>query len=1101
MKGNDTKSIPHFARVALAVGLVFFLSGKTSSKLVKSVYQLSSEQTMLETGLAPVAAFSDSVFCDERLLDRVTDYRINYRSGRITFMETPKCDSIIVVLYQLPGWLTEKSGNEVPQGKKFLVVPSDISLNVTGRKNEAEKVRLSGNKSFSFTVGRSGQAGFSQGLNVDFEAALAGGVKVRGSVADRIGSSGQVLSAGGVTTVISELDKYFFEIEGQKFSIQGGDITTVANQYLPLKRIKGMRASYKTNKHTTQFNIGRPAGRYESNRLRGVDGSQGPYQLVTSAGLPTGAVPGSDKIYLDGQILLGGNGRDYQIDYPAGQITFSPRVLITSRSRIEVDFEAATNDYEQAEMSGWSQVSLLGKAVSIGMGGRRETDEKDRYRFGALSASEINKLQQAGDSASGAYQSGVVSDSNGAYIELIDSTGTIYYKYVGRDQGDYSVSFSFTGEGQGDYVYLGESVYLFIGSGQGEYLPIRFLPLPKRSDFWAATARFRLFPGVSLKLDYQLSDRDGNLFSSLDDEDNRQDQVTAVLNYKKNKTMAEFEIRRQQKKFEPARRLDKPDFNREWAVPDLKPDADERRYVGSLQTENSWGIFGASGGFLNYKDSLSSKKVDVGLELFGRRRLSPRFRYQVAQSQKDNDSSGHGLYERYETGLQVRPAGPIRFDLDYDRELKKDKYSSVPDFEKYSRYRGNLFYRQTVVTLSRRIDYKSDYLGRIGPRLDKISIVSEERIGRLAITASGLASHQKRLDSDKSDLNMRLFATTLGYTSRSGWLNFRMEYRQNREEGHVLGYRYLQVTDGQGNYRFEAGQYFFDPDGDFIRLEEKRGESQNVTVGGKNHSITIYPGRLRLSPTLKSILSQISLRLQTEVTQEQAGSDKLHIGWLLPWTSRSGRDYLNRVIRERYGALMLPRSNYYVLNWLFTNSFEERAGGLELNRTLKEFALDVKGALSPVVRITISGKHIQNRQRGLILVGLALREDRAGFELSYSEGAMRITPRIEYSRFSDDLSGGEGRGWSLENSLLVRRAGKGEIRFDLKYNSIIELVPFKQPEYLVTDGDRFGRSGLIRLVVNYDIGRTMRLSFNLKDRLSQDRSPEFVGRGELVASF
>jgi hypothetical protein len=267
-------------------------------------------------------------------------------TGEVSFLAPTACETIIIACIQLPTWLTESVGNPVPEGERLIRIGPEIPAG-SRSPSDPRRISLSGNKSFSFSVGRTGQSNFSQGLNVDVDAVLAPNLRVRGSVSDRIGSTDEFVSGAGGTQVLSELDTYFFEIEGSRILARGGDIRTMENHVFPSKRIKGVYAGYSSNKANLSADIGRPAGRFMSRRFRGVDGRQGPYQLIGADGLPTGIVPGSEQVFLDGRLLEGGTDKLYEIDFPSGRITFSPLVLITSRSRIEVDFEAASGDYRQ----------------------------------------------------------------------------------------------------------------------------------------------------------------------------------------------------------------------------------------------------------------------------------------------------------------------------------------------------------------------------------------------------------------------------------------------------------------------------------------------------------------------------------------------------------------------------------------------------------------------------------------------------------------------------------------------------------------------------------------------------------------------------------
>lgn len=1086
----------------LAVCLaVLLLSCRADAGRVVRVFVSPDSSGVLETLLGPVAAGSDSIYCDGRLLEPGADYRLNLHTGRLTFLHNLLCDSMVVTVFRIPDWLTAPYGNPVPGGKRLLRVETDNTALPPPGTASAGKIRLSGNKTFSFTVGRSGEGRFSQGLNVDFDARVAEDFNLRGSISDRIGAGQQLVSGQGGTAILSELDKYYLEIDGPRVLARGGDIATLESRYLPAKRIKGIAAGYSGTAAGVFIDLGRPAGRYVSQRVTGIDGRQGPYQAVGGNGVPTGIVPGSERVYLDGQLLESGAGKHYEIDYPSGRITFSPRVLITSRSRIEIDFEAAAGDYEQVIYDLVTHAGIWNDRIRFSAGGRREEDDRDRLRFGSLSAADFQNLARAGDSASQAFVSGVIADSTGDYVRVVDTAGNDFYQYAGSGAGDYAVSFSFIGEGRGDYQYLGDGVYQYVGRGSGTYLPVRYLPLPRRNDFFFSAVEISPYSGGAWRLEYQGNARDNNLLSTLGDGDNFKSQVIGGVSHTRGTYSSEVNIRYRQEAFDPVYRVDRPDNSRLWALPASLPTGDELRLDVTGRRQDSTFRVEAGGGYLGYKDELRSHRVNLAARVWETRRVSPHMRYQAANSESQKETGRDGLYERYNPGLSIKPIGRVRVDLEYDRELAKDRYAPVPRVEKYDMYRGMLYYRGSVLTVSRRVEFESAGLGFKGPRQDKVEFTAEESIGRVNISLAGTWFDQKQLDSDRGDRLERLYIAAFRYTPASSWLTLQAEYRQNRTSARSFDYRYVRVNSGEGNYRLEDGRYLPDPDGDYVRIREERGSAESVALGEKNHNIVIYPGRLSVLKRFRPVLSQVAFRLRTEIAEELPGDDRRRASWILPWTSRAGLGYLRRERREAYSLLLFPSFNFYIVNLACRTSFEERESGALLFRTGKEYDIELKNSLSRAARSSLQWRHRRDRESGVGIIALTLVRNEYSAGLAITPARWQVTPRITYAIFSDRRSGGEGSGVTIANEAVWRQPDRGEVRVNLELRSLNEKVPFSQPEYLITDGRRFGKSALFNLVVNYDIGRSLRLTVNLADRVHESRPAEFMGRGELVARF
>lgn len=1049
----------------------------------------------IETG--PLAAGADSVYCGGMLLRPEIDYRLQPLTGELRLNSDIACDSLVVFVFRLPAWLQAPAGHPAPQGKRLLHLDSVSVTSAAPAGSTPQRLSLSGNKSFSMTVGRSGEGTFSQGMDVDFDALMGGGLHLRGSISDR---GGQTNDIGGGTTLLSELDKYFFEIEGTRFAARGGDIYTPKGGQLPVKRIKGISTVYQASDRLVAADVGRPPGRFISRKITGADGRQGPYQVVNDDGLPTAVVAGTEKVYLDGRLLESGADKEYLIDYPSGRITFSPGTLITARSRIEVDCEAAATVYDQAVYDVMGKAGLFGRRLTFGLGARRETDEKDRLRYGTLSAGDIDILRNAGDSASLAFTSGAVATAGGNYA-AVDSAGSRYYRFVGSGNGEYAVSFSAVGDRRGDYRYLGDGVYEYVGTGQGSYLPINFLTLPASRDNIYGTLASTFMPGAEARLSYEGTIIDRNLFSTRDDDDNFNSRVAGNVTFDRGGVKSSGDFNFQQAGYYALQRVDEADYARLWAIPDTVVTNDEMRVEETIDAAIPSGRVTAGWGYLNYKDRLNAHRLAFSGRFLDSLPVSPRFEYRTAGSSGWNGRSGSGLFERQNVGASIKAPQAVRIDLDYERELTKNLYGAIPSVEKFTEYRGTVFFRRASLTTSRRIDFSGTDVGYKGPQADKIVLSLEETLGRLTASLSGTYLNLKRLDSDRADRNERLYSAGFHYGPANGWMTVQADYRQNRQDMRTSGYRYIQVQSGEGQYRYEDGRYLADPDGDYVRIREETGSETSVSVGQKSHTIMLYPGRIGKAGAAHALLAQTAFRLRTEVNEELSGDEGRKWTWILPWTSRSKAAYTTRTRKEVYSAMILPTLNYYVINLTYTGGQEEQSFGAPYTRDGKQYDVEIKNQISPSVRNTLQWRHKRTGDHGYGLTALQMVADEYQAGVIVSQGTVQYLPGITYLRFSDRLSGGVGRGIVFDQQVIVRRSGRGEIRSEVELRSLTEKQPFSQPEFLVTDGRRFGRSLRLNVTADYRLQKSWRITVNLTDRIFEGRPAEFTGRGELIAQF
>ncbi len=280
-------------------------------------------------------------------------------------------------------------------------------------------------------------------------------------------------------------------------------------------------------------------GKFARNTIAAQEGNQGPYRLEGAEGERFIIVlSGTEKVFVDGKLQQRGLDADYVIDYNAGHVTFTNRRLITKDSRIVVEFDYNTQDYQRslyALNNEWQ-----GKKYRLYLNTYSEQDGKQPIDDD-FSQAELEVLRNAGDSSLNAVVSAIDTvlefSAFRVLYELRDTVvnGTTYANVLvfstNQQLAKYSAGFSLVGPGSGNYVLDTETpangrVYRWVvpdpvtGQPQGQYEPVRRLVPPNRQQLYTAGGEFSPSAKTKLRAEVALSSFDQNRLSDYNDGDN-----------------------------------------------------------------------------------------------------------------------------------------------------------------------------------------------------------------------------------------------------------------------------------------------------------------------------------------------------------------------------------------------------------------------------------------------------------------------------------------------------------------------------------------------------------------------------------------------------
>ncbi len=567
---------------------VAVLDAETGSRLTHLLFQVVDNQICF--------ARSDTTTLHLRVAFRVMPYRMSAPLFRI--------DSSVLAQSRLGSGAEGIVYNPYAQGA------SSQSLNFGN---------LSYNGSFTrgISLGNRQDLVLNSSLNLQMAGRLGDGLEILAAITDE----NIPLQPEGNTRQLREFDRVFIQISKDKNRLIAGDYDLMRPQSYFMnyfKRLQGLSfhaQSPDKGKGVWQGNasIAISRGQFARNQIQQQEGNQGPYRLRGNAGETFIIVlAGTEKVWLDGQLMERGIETDYVIDYNRGEITFTSRRLITKDSRIIVEFEYADQRYLR---------SLAAFNLEYRHGNTRlytntfsQQDSRSSSGLNPLTPEQRRILALAGDDLRLAVSSSI--DTIGEFVpfraqyRLADTLSTcgqrdsVLVFSTDPTNARYTARFVFVGASRGHYVLdpslvANERVYRWVAPDpqtclpQGEYEPLIQLTAPQQQQLHTLGVEHRFAQQSVAVVEVASSRLDLNRFSRLDDADNhgaaiysslrhtwalgRRRQLLADTSTWKLDLQAAYEwVQRRFRALNPYR---DPEFLRDWSLTDIQG-------IGAVQPTN-----------------------------------------------------------------------------------------------------------------------------------------------------------------------------------------------------------------------------------------------------------------------------------------------------------------------------------------------------------------------------------------------------------------------------------------------------------------------------------------------------------------------------------
>lgn len=869
------------ARLTVCAACILIVLLLTISTDAQHRFDLYSRQTSLVgTGLDQALHLPDSLLIEnsetvtigDSLLVRDQDYRLDYVRGIIRFSQVLAVTDTVQLSYQVfPFNLRINYFNPIvtirPEEAAELdtvlppPLPSETEIMDIG------SMRKSGTLVRGITIGSDRDLSVESGLNLQVEGRLGRDVDVLALLSDE----NTPIQPEGNTATLQEIDKVLIEVQSTHFGATLGDYELqfdgprFGNYY---RKLQGARLAGRTVDHRLTLSGAVSKGQYHTNFFYGEEGNQGPYSLTDKEGR-TGilVLAGTERVWLDGERLMRGENNDYTIEYGLGEITFTPRRLITSEARITVDFQYSAEEYGRDIYAAQGEGKFFDERFGVRATLISESDARNNPLSFVMSDENRDILAAAGDDLTQAevLQVDTVAIGEGYYIyDDVSWGGQTYtvFSYVGPDSIGYlNVVFSYVGQGSGDYDRIAGATgfyYVWIGPNEGSYAPVQRLPLPERKlladvEVWGNPAST-----TQIKVEGAVSDRDRNTLSELNDNDNTGTAWAAESHWQSSevKSPGDFsiinvdaQVRSVDAQFAPIDRFQQVEYSRQW---DLDETASDEETVGevtmTLRPSQPWTSKVEYGLLNKEEEGFRSERWRGETKLSGAG--LPLFSAEADWIRSRSESAGRdGFWTRGKSRVQ-HTFGRFTPRVQYEREHKRDDYADLRDGFLYSEYIAGLDYEAGPLKMGTSQEFWDEERYSDNSLQDFSTARTGNYMAELSnwhnVSADALFTHRVKEyeEADSAETRTDLLEMNLGWTPFRRSIDWKAHYRINNTRVSTIVQTPIEVGPGQGTHTKVGDLYFEDPDGEYILVAQSTGDFQPVIELEGSMSLDLDPHRL-----------------------------------------------------------------------------------------------------------------------------------------------------------------------------------------------------------------------------------------------------------------
>lgn len=528
-------------------------------------------------------------------------FKLDEVNAVLEWIKTPQTDSVLVQYrvfrFKLNQPVAGLNFDSVKNNFITKPISSERFGNTQSSMFDFGQVNYAGSFGRGIAFGNNQDAVLNSVLNLQINGMIGDSMMLAAAITD----NNIPIQAEGNTQQLNEFDRVWIQLKKKGWELNLGDIDIRRNDAYFLnffKRLQGVAFQQASRIGSTAKNnllvSGAVAkGKFTRNVFQGLEGNQGPYRLQGANGEQFFIVlAGTERVFIDGELMVRGEDRDYVINYNTAEITFTPRRMINKDRRIQVEFEYADRNFLNSQIFAGNTLTV-NERLQIRINAFSNVDAKNTSINQVLDNKQKQFLADIGDRIETAFYPSAIRDTfsiNKLLYRMTDTTvsgipyDSVFVYSTDPNQELYQVSFADVGQGNGDYVAEAAGTngrtYRWVapvgGVRQGRYAPIIRLVAPRAQQMITFGSNYQLTQKSMLQTELALSRLDINTFSSKDKandagiagrlhfthEDGLGKSWISSLKYR-----TQFTFEYVHERFRALERLRPVEFTREWGLP------------------------------------------------------------------------------------------------------------------------------------------------------------------------------------------------------------------------------------------------------------------------------------------------------------------------------------------------------------------------------------------------------------------------------------------------------------------------------------------------------------------------------------------------------